>query len=194
VSSTVSRVGLLTGTFDPVHLGHVSMAQAALKACELREVWFLVNPSPGHKQGVSELSDRLCMVRLAIAEVPNLREGEPGATEPSRHTMADFEMLMARHPKTEFVFIVGTDVLAAMSTWPEQPAEVVAHSVRFAAVQRPGVAMEARADLKVVWFKLSEHEEASSWRVRQEVQAGMVPTALNSSVYQYILEKGLYKA
>ncbi len=190
--SSMSRVGLLTGTFDPVHLGHIAMARAAIGACELDEVWFLVNPAPAHKTGVTALVDRMAMVRLAVAGGAAMREGAPdGAADPAAHTMAEFGRLMAHYPDTEFVFIVGIDVLATLDTW--NYSEIV-RSLSFAVARRAG-GPEIKSDghLRVQWLDLAEHTEASSRQVKAQLRAGERPAELDDGVFEYIQERGLYR-
>lgn len=184
------RVGLLTGTFDPVHLGHLALARVAQAACELDEVWFLVNPQPGHKQGVSGLSDRLAMMQLALAGDPTFCVGEPGGEQAIPHTMRDFLGLMDRYPDDEFVFIVGADVLGTIDTWNEPE---VARRVMYAAAQRPALDVLVPKDLKVTWFELDEHVAASSGSVRIMLSRGLVPDELDPRVYDYIRAQALYR-
>ena len=188
MSSTELRVGLLTGTFDPVHLGHIALARAAQTACKLDEVWFLVNPYPGHKKDVTALTDRLAMVQLALEVEPDLKLGE---TVP--HTMGDFEALTGRMSGTEFIFIVGSDVLESISTWEEQAKEVVIHQARFAAVSRLGQRpLHLVKGLRVEWFEMSGYRDISSGRVRAQLERAEVPPGLSPQVYKYICDHGLY--
>lgn len=191
MSSSIRRVGLLTGTFDPVHLGHVALARGAQDACELDEVWFLVNPQPAHKQGVTALVDRLAMVRLAVTDEPLMREGEPEARPAgsARHTMADFGQMMARYPDVEFVFIVGVDVLATLGSWEEAD---LARGMRYAVARRGGKVAATDPRLQVLWFDLTEHVGASSRKVQAQLQAGRRPDELDERVYEYIREQRLY--
>lgn len=186
------RVGLLTGTFDPVHLGHVAMAYAAMRECGLAEVWFLVNPAPGHKAGVTPLADRLAMVRLAVAGEAGLRLGEPGNEGgPAAHRMADFELLMSHYPDREFVFIVGADVLSAMRAWEDyEPALERAH---FAVAHRAGAPeVEVDGRLQATKFELTEHEAASSRVIQGELAAGARPGELDPAVLEYVRAHNLY--
>jgi nicotinate-nucleotide adenylyltransferase len=185
-----ARVGLLTGTFDPVHLGHVALARAAQAAAGLSEVWFLVNPSPGHKRGVTDVEARVAMVRLAVEGEVGLREGESDSDGPVGHNLTGFEQLMGRYPEREFVFIVGADVLPALDSWEEADR---ARELEYVAARRAGdVELNLDEGLRVTWVDLTEHAEASSRKVQAELQAGKRPDSLNPKVYEYIRERGLY--
>lgn len=193
MSSERRRVGLLTGTFDPVHLGHVAMARSAMRACELDEVWFLANPTADHKQGVQPLEARVAMVRLALADEPAMREGEPNSEgEPTPHRMADFDRLMARHSERDFVFIIGSDVVSVMVGWEDY--DRMLGRAEFAVAHRAGApAAELDSRLRARTFELSEHEAASSRTIQQELAAGKRPTELDARVFTYIWERGLYR-
>ena len=191
VSERRRSVGLLTGTFDPVHLGHVAMARAAMAECALDEVWFLVNPDPEHKVGVTSLGDRVAMVRLALVGQEGLREGAPGDLGPVRHRMDEFAGLVNRYPQLDFVFIVGIDVLARLPHWPQ--AREVSKQARFVVARRRGHANEIPdASLTVQWFDVSEYTDASSGQVRDDLVRGVVSADLDSRVLEYIREHRLY--
>jgi nicotinic acid mononucleotide adenylyltransferase len=172
------------------------MAQAAMSSFELSETWFLVNPRPAHKTGAAPLQDRVRMVQLATEGVPGMRQGAPhevtGRVTP--HTMADFERLMGMYPDTDFVFIVGADVLVAVDQWREQSSAHVIRHAQFAAVLRPGqVTPTLHPDMMVEWFFMQDHAEASSRHVRLQLQAHRVPESLDPKVYAFVTMRGLYQ-
>src|SRR5436309_435232 len=103
-------IGLFTGTFDPVHLGHVELARAAMVAGELDEVWLLVNPAPAHKANVLSYIHRFAMAEMAVRDEAGMRV-IGGAEGELPHTMAGFRTLMGRYAGERFVFIGGTDAL-----------------------------------------------------------------------------------
>jgi nicotinate-nucleotide adenylyltransferase len=192
-------VGLLTGTFDPVHLGHVELAQAAMRERGLDEVWVLVNPGPAHKAGVAPYGQRLVMVGLAVRDVSGLRVVGDEVT----HTMAGFTEFVGKYLGYEFVFVVGMDTMARLDAWDDY--EAVVRRAAFAVARRPGVAngavegLRARlgalgSELRARVFDFDEHEGASSRTVREQIRAGERPEALDVRVYEYILREGLYRA
>lgn len=186
------NIGLLTGTFDPVHLGHVAMAEAALAQAGLDEVWFLVNPEPRHKVDVTPLEQRRAMVRLALSGHGRVREGAPAGEVVLRHRMADFESLMMAYPKYEFAFVVGSDVLAAMPNWEDY--DLALRRGRFVVAQRVGEPMkEMPFSHPVRYFKLQEHRIVSSRRVLTELhRGGGCPEGMAEAVYRYIKAQSLY--
>jgi nicotinate-nucleotide adenylyltransferase len=182
---------LLTGTFDPVHLGHVAMARAAMGAGGLDEVWFLVNPDPGHKVEVTNFANRLAMARLAVAGVPDLRVYS-GDLADKPHDIDVFLTLINAYPRDNFVFIVGVDVFQRMHAWKSY--ERVVREARFVAARRRGAEVVVDPRLQVTWFDLAKHAGASSRDIREELRAGMRPVDLDGRVYEYVRERGLYGA
>ncbi len=114
------KVGLLGGTFNPIHFGHLHIAEEVMQVCRLDEVWFLPTCSPPHKElaeGVS-FADRLAMVELAVKGHPHFKanavEGERGGFSYSVDTL---QLLRARHPEHEFYFIMGFDSFQELGLW-----------------------------------------------------------------------------
>ncbi|PLY03902.1 MAG: nicotinate (nicotinamide) nucleotide adenylyltransferase [Desulfuromonas sp.] len=118
------RIGLLGGTFNPIHYGHLHIAEEVMASCALDQVWFVPAYRPPHKALAGEVSyvDRLAMVRLAIAGDERFQvctiEGERGGTSYSVETL---EQLHERHPQYEFFFIMGLDSFQEIGLWREYP-------------------------------------------------------------------------
>lgn len=115
------KIGIMGGTFDPIHKGHLTLAQAALNQFDLDEVWFLPNGNPPHKQEIADeehLRHRIRMVGEAIRPYSSFRlcmyEAERKEVSYSYATMEHFRMV---YPEHRFYFIVGADSLLALSTW-----------------------------------------------------------------------------
>jgi nicotinate-nucleotide adenylyltransferase len=193
-------IGLLTGTFDPVHLGHVELARAAMAAGELDEVWFLVNPASAHKANVLSYVHRFAMMEMAVRDEAGMRVvgGAEGALP---HTMAGFRALMGRYPGERFVFIGGMDALDGLDRWDDVGA--VVRGAAFLVARRAGSASvvdglrarlgELGRELDVREFELARHGEASSKLVREAVRAGERPETLDPRVYAYIWAQGFYR-
>jgi nicotinate-nucleotide adenylyltransferase len=119
-TSDLNVCGILGGTFDPVHRGHVALAEAALAGLPLGEVLWLPSGSPGHRAPpVASASDRLAMLRLATAGNPRFRidDGELNRSEPT-YTVYTLKRLRAQlgneHP---FVLLLGSDSFLSLPTW-----------------------------------------------------------------------------
>ncbi|MFD1468082.1 nicotinate (nicotinamide) nucleotide adenylyltransferase [Hymenobacter caeli] len=118
----MSRVGLLFGSFNPVHIGHLILAEYFATRTDLAEVWLVVTPHNPFKAAAGLLPDaeRLRLVQLAIAGNPRLRadDVEFGLPRPS-YTIATLDALRQRHPATDFVLLMGADNLAGLPRWQE---------------------------------------------------------------------------
>ena len=116
----MQRIGLMGGSFNPVHLGHVNLARAALDAGSVDEVLFLPTGNPPHKrpEGLADKYDRLEMVRIAV-------EGEKGMgvcreevdREGVIYTVDTLRILREKTPDCEFAYIIGADSLRQLHTW-----------------------------------------------------------------------------
>jgi nicotinate-nucleotide adenylyltransferase len=134
-----SQVGLFGGTFDPVHLGHLVMAEQCREQARLDEVWFVPAARPPHKQDhpPTPFHARAEMLALALAGNPKFRVSEVEKDRPGPSYTADtLEELTAQHPTHRWHFIIGSDSLPDMPHWhrPERILEL-AHLL---IVERPG--------------------------------------------------------
>ena len=135
-----SRVGILGGTFDPVHCGHLAIARRALEEAMLDRVMFIPAGSPRLKSAepTATAEHRLAMLRLAVEGVPgfDVSDIELGQLGPTK----TFDTLKRLHSQlsgdVELVFILGLDVLSRFDQWIE-PQQVV-EQARLLAVSRPG--------------------------------------------------------
>ncbi len=118
--STPRLIGILGGTFDPVHLGHVALAEAALKELPLAEVLWLPSGSPGHRSPpVASARDRLAMLRLATAGDTRHRidESELGHGEPTYTVHTLTRMRAALGKAQPLVLLLGSDSFLSLPTW-----------------------------------------------------------------------------
>jgi len=159
------RIGILGGTFNPIHLGHLLVAQDAMEQMALDRVKFIRSATPPHKTAevLASERDRLQMIRLAIRgndrfEVDDI-EVRRGGKSYSVDTLVE---LRRRDPKADFYFIIGADSLRELHLWRE--AQRVVSLCTFVTVPRPG--FEARP---VVDRRL---DAASRKRLRQHVLRG----------------------
>jgi nicotinate-nucleotide adenylyltransferase len=195
------RVGLLTGTFDPIHLGHVALARGARDKFDLDEVVFWVNAEAGHKVGVTPYKDRVAMVRLALVGEKHLRSYD-GELAKRPHVISSFMALAQEFAPHELAYIVGADTFETIDRWDF--VESVVRSGTFLIAKRPGAAESVVADvktrlgelgryLKAESFEFAGYTQASSRKIREEVARGGRPEALEPSVYDYIVTHDLYR-
>lgn len=135
------RYGILGGTFDPPHIGHLALAQEAFARLQLDRVWFVPAATPPHKRGqpISDATHRRAMVELAIADDERfgLDTVDLDRSGPS-YTVETLRRLRQRWGDAAWMgFIVGWDMLLSLPTWHE-PANVLAALDAFIATRRPG--------------------------------------------------------
>ncbi len=133
------RLGLFGGTFDPIHLGHLILAESCREACGLDRVWFVVAGAPPHKPGGrTAVAHRLEMARIAVAGHPAFEVSELEASRPGPHySVETLEAVRRERPDDELFFLVGADSLADLPFWRE-PARI-ARLANVVGVNRPGI-------------------------------------------------------
>lgn len=133
------RLGLFGGTFDPIHLGHLILAEACREALQLDRVWFIPAGSPPHKLGGrTPVAHRIEMAQIATAGNAAFEVSEIEAKSPGPHySYETLEAVRNTHPDDSLFFMIGADSLADLPLWrkPERIAELATIVV----VNRPGV-------------------------------------------------------
>ena len=131
------RIGLFGGTFDPPHHGHLVAAQAALEELELDEVRLLVAGDPWQKGDTSPADVRLALTRLAVADHDELVvDDRECRRDGPTYTVDTLLELRVEQPEDEFLFLLGTDAAARLSSWHKGPEAMAL--ARFVVVTRPG--------------------------------------------------------
>lgn len=180
---------LLGGTFDPIHMGHLVMAEWAREALGLSEVLFMPVGTPPHKWRVwASAEDRYEMVRLAIAHNPQFQvsrfeidKGSPA------YTVETLEHL--RELGYEVTLLVGADALASMSDWHR--GDELWELAKVAVVAREGVALTDRHPVTVVEMPVID---ISSTLIRDRLaKAKSCRYLLPEAVGRYLEERGLYR-
>lgn len=139
----VPYIGILGGTFDPIHLGHLALAQGVLHQAGLDRVIFLPNRQPPHKAGVpvTPALHRAAMVQLAIADNPSFGFSDLELQrEGASYTIDTVRALQALHPDWRLAFLVGMDSLLEITTWREY--ETLLGLIDLLVVNRPGFPTE----------------------------------------------------
>ena len=200
------KIGVFGGCFNPVHLGHLVLAQDALESFELDSVLFVPCGNPSHKDIATFASGehRLAMLQQVIELDIRFEVSDVELTRNGTSYMIDtLEELQADYPDDELVFIVGSDTLADLSNWHR--IEELLHRHRIIAPVRPGYDLKR---LKTIDFQLEEGWkerllenmisghliEISSSEIRMRVAEAMsIRYLVPSEVEMYIYEHGLYK-
>ncbi len=198
----MQRLGIMGGTFDPIHYGHLLMAEEAQQAFALDEVVFVPNGRPAHKNayGVSLPEDRYAMTRLATESNPCFSASRIEIDRPGlSYTIDTLRSFRAMYPVLEQLhFITGADAVLEILTWHEY--DHLVNECRFIAVTRPGFVLERLSEitdaefLKHVSFLPIPGLEISSTDIRQRVREGRSIKYLTPEpVEAYIKQQGLYR-
>jgi nicotinate-nucleotide adenylyltransferase len=189
------RVGLLGGTFDPPHLGHLVVAECARVELGLDELRFLVAGDPWMKSTVSPVEDRLAMVEAAVADAPGFtvddREVRRVGPTYTADTLAE---LQAEEPGTGWWFVLGEDAAWTLPKWDR--VEDAFALATFVVVTRPGHRTPRRSELPgdVVHLEIPQLEVSSTQlRARfggRHATRYLVPDGVD----RYVREHGLYGA
>jgi nicotinate-nucleotide adenylyltransferase len=190
----LSRIGILGGTFDPPHNGHLALATAAISKLDLDKVAFIPARIPPHKpaEDVSSEDDRLAMLKLAVEDDSRfeISEIELERDGPS-FTVDTLGRLKAENPGHEFFFLIGSDNVGEMESW-HRPDRIL-KLVRVAAAVRPGYSIEGKFADMVEPFDMPP-VDISSTAVRKKVGSGKSISGLvPEPVEEYIKSKGLYR-
>lgn len=141
------RIGILGGTFDPIHLGHLDATEAARMALHLDEVRLIPSHVPPHRSGppMATAFHRFALVALAIEDRPQYRVSDAELGRPGPSYTAD--TLRALHAEgygpSQLFFILGADAFAEIATWREYPR--VLDGAHFVVIARPGTTLEDAA-------------------------------------------------
>lgn len=191
----MKKTGLFFGSFNPVHVGHLIIANAMLSHSDLEEVWFVVSPQNPLKERQSLLADRqrLQMVRLAIDENPRLRASDVEFHLPiPSYTSLTLAHLSERYPDKEFCLIMGSDNLATFTRWRNW--ESILENYRLYVYPRPGSAdcpLAAHPHVTLVDVPMID---ISSTYIREQIRQGRdVRYLLTEPVYKYLTEMHFYE-
>lgn len=195
------KLGILGGTFDPVHVGHLAAASAAIDCAQLEHVLFIPSARPPHRPAAHASAEaRLEMCRLAVAgesrfEVSDVevRRGGPS------YTSDTLRQLQRARPGDELHLILGWDAAKLFRSWHEP--EAVLELALFVVVARPGMTAPTAADLRSAGFDparvtscLKATPDVSGSELRRELAAGASITGqVPPSVASYIAAQDLYR-
>ncbi len=187
------KVGLYFGSFNPIHIGHLIIANHFQQFTDLDQVWLVVSPQNPFKKkdSLANSYDRLEMVELAIAPYPNLRASsvEFNLPQPS-YTIDTLIHLKEKFPTEEFCLIMGSDNLEGIHKWKN--AEVLLANYPIYVYPRPGHLVDENLDgVTIIEAPLME---ISSTFVRSAIAANkLIQPMLPPKVWEYIDGSALYK-
>lgn len=199
----IRKIGILGGTFDPIHNGHLMLGLSAYEQYHLDEIWFLPCGQPPHKSDrkVTAKEYRSTMVEMAIKSIPYFKYSDLEINrQGNSYTSDTLTILCERYPDTIFYYIVGADSLDYMEDWHEA-ATIFKKAVILAAKRNTQTdsqffhAMEFLKEKYEAQIFLLECPlyEISSHEIREKVQNGApINQWVNPYVVNYIQEHGLY--
>lgn len=204
----MAQIGIMGGTFNPIHIGHIEIAKAAFFEFNLDEVWFMPNHIPAYKNEDMIISgkDRLAMVSLAVKDIPYFKVSDYELKrEGNTYTSETLTRLHHDYPKHEFYFIMGADSLFYFEKW-KNPATIVKYTAILAAPRNEKSLPEMRERVNVLnkIFK-GEHFylidcpkiDCSSSEIREMLNHNECYKAedlyLDQDVFQYICNNKLYQ-
>ncbi|MEK4028738.1 nicotinate-nucleotide adenylyltransferase [Pseudobacillus sp. FSL P4-0506] len=186
------QTGILGGTFNPPHLGHLIIANEVLEALHLDEIRFMPNYVPPHKEIDHRISDedRICMLQAAIDGQPyfstELIEIKRKGTS---YTFDTMKMLKEREPETEFYFIIGGDMIEYLPKWYK--IDELSRMITFVGVRRPGYSVETPYPVRLI--EAPEIHLSSTMLRQRAAGGGTLRYLLPEQVIDYIKENRLYE-
>lgn len=189
------KIGIFGGTFDPIHRGHLQLAQNARDQFSLDKVIFVPAYQPPHKQELLSLTsakDRYEMVRLAIEGEPFLELSDCELRRKgTSYTFDTLSELEKKHPKDTFFMILGKDAFEGIDAW-HRSAELK-KKVRFLVAKRGVCEIRAPEDARAEWIQMPLCPISASG-IREAIKKGnAVDDHLSPKVLQYIHEHALYR-
>ena len=191
-TSSAQQIGIMGGTFNPVHLAHLVMAEQVRKQLHLDEIWFIPNSTPPHKQLAGNVSakDRCAMLELATHDNPyfhvKLFEIMRGGTS---YTVDTLRYLKKRAPRNQYYLIMGSDEVNDFENWREP--ETIALLSTLVGVRRPNYPQNPR--FPMIWVD-APNLDISSSLIRKNIATGnSIRYLVPESVRLYIESRGLYR-
>ncbi len=194
----MKKIGLFFGSFNPIHIGHLILANYILEHSDMDELWFVVSPQNPFKEKKSLLKDhnRLDMVQLAVKNYPNMRASnvEFSLPQPS-YTIDTLTYLHEKYPDHSFSLIMGEDNLAGLHKWKNAEALIKNHHI----IVYPRIFEGEKKD-----SELLQHEnislieapviELSATEIRDMIRTGKnVRPMLPPEVFEYLDGSSFYK-
>ncbi|MFM6967140.1 MAG: nicotinate-nucleotide adenylyltransferase [Rhodoluna sp.] len=188
------RLGVMGGTFDPIHNGHLVAASEVAAALKLDEVIFVPTGEPWQKSEVTSTSDRYLMTEIATAANPRFKVSTVDIDRPGpTYTVDTLRDLRKQHPDAELFFITGADAISSMSTWRD--VTELWSLAKFIAVTRPGHTLDLpKAPEGTIQVLEIPALSISSTDIRNRVAAGMpIWYLVPDGIVQFIAKHGLYR-
>lgn len=191
----MNKIGLFFGSFNPIHIGHLIIANYMANHTDLDEVWLMVSPHNPlkKKSNLANMYDRLEMVNLAIQDTENIKSSdiEFRLNQPS-YTIDTLIHLQERYPSKEFILIMGSDNLVSLKKWKNY--EVILRDYKIFVYPRPGYQDEEMSMHPSITITDTPLMELSSTFIRKSIANDKsVKFFIPDAVADFIDSKGLYR-
>ncbi|GGE74769.1 nicotinate-nucleotide adenylyltransferase [Priestia taiwanensis] len=188
----MGKIGIVGGTFDPIHCGHLLIGNEVKEALSLDEIWYMPNKVPPHKKEkkLTSTENRLRMIELAIASNKDFALAiDELEREGVSYTYDTMKMLREKYPHHTFYFIIGGDMVEYLPKWYR--VDELLQFVQFVGVTRPGYTV--KSPYSIITLEIPEFSVSSSL-IRDRIKNRksiryLVPT----NIQHYIEENGLYE-
>ena len=184
------KIGILGGTFDPPHIGHLLIAEEVRRAKLLDEIWFIPTNTPPHKEHTTtSAGHRTSMLKLAIRNHPSFKLNDIELKrEGKSYTYDTIHELTKLYPSDEFYFIIGGDMVEFLPKWYR--IDELIEIITFVGVSRPGYSLETTYPVHFVDIPTIH---LSSTMLRERLQKReWIRYLLSNSVMQDVREHQLY--
>ncbi len=201
----MANIGIMGGTFDPIHNGHLMIGRQAFEEYHLDEIWFMPSGNPPHKKGlqITDEKDRCAMVSLAIRHSPYFRFSDFEVRRAGNTYTAETLRLLAReYPQHHFYFIIGADSLFQIESW-YHPEDVMRQTTLMVAGREYPQA-ECSMDEQIAYLKekygasilklhCGEMDVASAKLRRAIAERESIEQYVPAPVGEYIIRHNLYQ-
>lgn len=194
----MKKIGLFFGSFNPIHIGHLILANYILENSDMDELWFVVSPQNPFKEKKSLLKDhnRLDMVQLAVKDYPKMRASnvEFSLPQPS-YTIDTLTYLHEKYPDYSFSLIMGEDNLASLPKWKNSDTLIKNHHIIvYPRVFDPEKKDSAYLQHENISLVKAPVIELSATEIRSMIKAGKnVRPMLPPEVFDYLDGSSFYK-
>ena len=189
------KTGLFFGSFNPIHIGHLAIANYMLEFTDLNEIWFMISPHNPLKEKGSLLTDhhRYALVQIAVEDYHRFKASnfEFQLPRPS-YTIDTLVRLEERYPARQFVLITGSDIFLTFHKWKNW--EELLNNYQIYVYDRPGSGLGKYSDYSSIHYFKAPRMEISSSFIRKAISEGKdVRHLMPAKAYKFMREMHFYE-